>query len=289
LQPCSSPRARRARRRQPWRPFVSITPFFEGDTDLDRGGEFSVRGVVLRAGASREFGAGNRAGLTFNYDYFDDSFSNPTAFVGIAPWNNVQRYGVTAPLSFALNDGWTLGVAPSVDWFKENGANTGDSMVWGASVSAIKAFGDGNRLGLGIAAFAHIEETQVFPVLIVDWRLSDRWRLVNPLATGPSGPAGLELDYRFDNDWSVGIGGAYRVARFRLSDTGPVPNGVGEVTGVPIFLRATRTLSQPLTLSIYVGAVAQGRLRVEDPKGNLLREDDFDLAPLVGLTITGRF
>jgi len=271
-----------------WRPFVSVTPFFESEADLDRGGDFSFRGVLLRAGTSRGFGAGNRAGVVFSYDYYDSSFSSPVSFGGVAPWNNVQHYGVGAPLAFALGEGWTLGLAPSVDWFKENGARTGDSLVWGATVSAIRASSDGNRLGLGVAAFAHIEDTKVFPVVIVDWRLSDRWRLVNPLASGPTGPAGLELDYQFDNDWSLGIGGAFRVTRFRLSESGPVSNGVGEISGVPVFLRATRNL-ESLTLSLYLGAVANGRLRVEDPTGNLLREDDFDLAPLVGLSLSGSF
>lgn len=271
-----------------WRSFASVTPIFEGDADLDRGGDFSVSGVVLRVGATRTL-SGNTVGVTFNYDYYDSSFSNPVAFGGVAPWGNLMRYGVSVPLSFTLNDGWSLSVLPSVDWFKENGANTGDSLVYGAGIAAIKSFGDSGRLGLGVSAFKHIEDTKVFPLIIVDWRLGDRWRLVNPLPSGPSGPAGLELDYQFDNDWSFGFGGAYRVGRFRLSETGPVPDGVGETTGVPIFLRATRNLGETLTLSLYVGAVAQGRLRVEDRNGNLLREDDFDLAPLFALTVLGRF
>jgi len=40
------------------------------------------------------------------------------------------------PLSFGLSDGWSLGLVPSVDWFRENGAKSGDSLVWGGIVSA---------------------------------------------------------------------------------------------------------------------------------------------------------
>jgi hypothetical protein len=272
-----------------WRSFASVTPIFEGDADLDRGGEFSVQGVLLRIGTATAFEGGHTFGVTLNYDYYDYSFSNPVSFGGVAPWDKTMRYGVSAPLTFALNDGWRLGITPSVDWFRENGADTGESLVYGAGVFAIRDFGGGNRLGFGVSAVAHIEDTKVFPVLLVDWNLGDRWRLINPLPAGPSGPAGLELDYRFDNDWTLGIGGAYRVSRYRLSQSGPVPDGVGEVTGVPIFLRATRNLGDSLTLNLYVGALAQGRLRVEDRNGNLLREDDFGLAPLFALTLLGRF
>jgi hypothetical protein len=41
--------------------------------------------------------------------------------------------------------------------------------------------------------FSDIEETKVIPLVIVNWRLNDRWSLVNPLPAGPVGPAGLEL------------------------------------------------------------------------------------------------
>ncbi len=271
-----------------WRSFVSVSPVFE-EADLDAGGNVSVSGVILRAGTSRGFGDGNRAGITLNYDYVDYSFDNPAAFGGVAPWNAVQRYGFSAPLSFAMSDGWTLGVTPSVDWFKENGAKSSDALAWGATFSAVKRFADGNVLGLGVGAFDRIEDTSLIPFLIVDWRFNKRWRLINPLAAGPTGAAGLELDYLFDNGWTMGLGAAYREARYRLSESGPVANGVGEIRGVPVFLRASRSIDRTFTLNAYIGAVAGGELRVEDPSGNLLRKEEFDLAPFVGINVTARF
>jgi len=271
-----------------WRSFVSVSPVFE-EADFDAGGDVSVSGVIMRAGTSRGFGNGNRAGITLNYDYVDYSFDNPVAFGGVAPWNAVQRYGFSAPLSFAMSDGWTLGVTPSVDWFKENGAKSSDALVWGGTFSAVKRFADGNVLGFGIAAFDRIEDTSLIPILIVDWRFNKHWRLINPLATGPTGGAGLELDYLFDNGWTMGAGFAYREARYRLSESGPVANGVGVIKGAPVYLRASRAIDRTFTLNAYVGAVAGGELRVEDPSGNLLRKEEFDLAPFVGFNITARF
>lgn len=271
-----------------WRSFVSVSPVFE-DANLDRGGDFSLGGVIMRAGTSTGFGDGNRAGMTLNYDYYDYSFDNPTAFGGVAPWTIVQRYGFSAPLSFALRDGWSVGIAPSMDWFRENGAKTSDSLVWGATLSAVKRFADGNVLGLGVAAFNGLEKTAFYPFPVVDWRITPRWRLINPLATGPTGPAGLELDYLFDSGWTLGAGATWRKARYRLSEQGPVPNGIGEISGAPIFLRVTREFERTYTLNFYAGVVAGGELRVEDAGGNLLRTDDFDLSPILGVNITARF
>jgi len=272
-----------------WQPFVSITPLYQGSADLDRGGDFSVGGVVVRGGASYDFGGGTRAGITLNYDYLDYSFSSLNSLGGSPPWGIVQRYGATLPFSFDVGDGWSVGAAPSVDWFKENGADSGDSLAWGALVSGTKRFADGNRLGLGVGVFDRIEKTSVFPFLVVDWRLGGRWRVINPLPSGPTGPAGLELDYQFDGGWTAGVGAAYRVLRFRLSDSGPTPNGIGEERGVPVFLRVTRKFTDQMALHLYGGAVVAGQLRLENSSGGLLRDDDFDPAPLFGLTFIGRF
>lgn len=272
-----------------WQSFVSLTPVYQGHADLDNGGDFSMSGAIVRGGASYNLGGGSRVGVTLNYDYYDFSFSNASAFGTAAPWGTVQRYGVSVPMSFAVGDGWNVGFTPSADWFRENGADTGESLVWGATFTGAKQFADGNRLGLGVGVFSQIEETKVFPFLVVDWRLTERWRLINPLPTGPTGPAGLELDYRFDGGWTAGVGASYRVLRFRLSDSGPVANGVGQESGVPVFLRVTRNFNDQMALHLYGGVVAGGKLRVENSSGDKLREEDFDPAPLVGLTFVGRF
>lgn len=269
-------------------PFVSITAVHDARTDLDGGGDFSVSRGSLRAGASRALDAGGRAGLTLNYDYHDYRFGSPTTFDARAPWGAVQRYGLSAPMAFGLRDGWALGLSPSVDAFRENGAGDGDAIVWGAIVTATRRFEGGNLLGLGVGAFDGIEETNVFPVVVVDWRFNDRWRLANPLATGPTGAGGLELVHRLDNGWDVGMGAAYRKMRFRLSDGGPVPAGVGEERGVPVFARMTRGFG-PATVHAYVGVILDGRVRVEDRHGNTLQQDDYDPALMVGLTVVSRF
>jgi hypothetical protein len=269
--------------------FVSVTPVYQAGADLEDGGDVRFGGVVFRGGMTSDLGGGTRAGITLIYDYLDYSFSNPTAFNSSAPWGVVQRYGVVAPLSFTVGNGWILGAAPSFEWFKENGARSADSFTWGATVSGSRRFENGNMLGLGVAVFDRLEETLVFPFLAVDWRLGDRWRLVNPLASGPTGPAGLELDFEFDSDWTAGLGAAWRTLRFRLSESGPTPNGIGEERGMPVFLRVTHRFGNQAALHLFGGVVLNGQLRIEDSSGRLLREDDRDPAPLFGATFIARF
>jgi hypothetical protein len=272
-----------------WRPSASVTPLYVGDSGIDGGGDYSMAGAIVRAGVVGSIGGANLAGLTLNYDYFDYSFSDPAAFGGRAPWNVVRRYGVAAPLIFGVSDRWLLTVIPSVDWFRENGADEAEALTFGGVLSATRFFDGGNRLGLGVGVFQRFEKTSVFPLLLVDWKLSDRWRLINPLSAGPTGPAGLEIDYRFDGGWNVGLGAAWRTTRFRLSEAGPVPNGIGEERGFPVFLRATRSFGRGISMNLYAGVVTAGQLRVEDSNGNALREVDVDPAPLAGVTFSARF
>jgi hypothetical protein len=271
--------------------FASITPAFQGEADLDGGGSYRSSTTILRAGFSAGIGGGHRAGLTVNYDYSDNDFDAPTAFAGGgAPWGTVQRYGVSAPLLFNLGDGWGLSVVPSIDRFREDGADAGDSDSWGSLLAVNRAFPDRNRIGIGVGVFRRIDDTEVFPLILVDWKLSERWRLQNPLPAGPTGPAGLELDYRLDSDWNLGIGAARRSSRFRLSSSGPVPGGIGEESAVPVFLRATRNLAPNATLVLYAGVLLGSELRVEDPSGRTPeRNIDVDPAPLIAATFTARF
>lgn len=269
--------------------FASVTPVYQAGAGLEDGGDVRFGGMVFRGGILTDLGGGTRAGITLVYDYLDYSFANPTVFNSTPPWGVVQRYGVAAPLSFTLGHGWNLGVAPSFEWFKENGAASSDSFTWGATFSGSRRFENGNTLGLGVAMFDRLEETLVFPFLAVDWRLGDRWRLVNPLASGPTGPAGLELDYELDGNWTAGLGAAWRTLRFRLSESGPTPSGIGEERGMPVFLRVTHRFGNQSVLHLFGGLVLNGQLRVEDSSGRLLREDDRDPAPLFGATFIARF
>jgi hypothetical protein len=272
----------------PWQSSFSVTSVWQGNAKLDNGGDFDATGIAIRVGTSTGFGADHRAGVALHYDHLDYDFSRQTAF-GDAPWGQVQRFGFSVPLLFSGAGGWSYGVTPSVEWAGEQGADSGESMIYGGIASAIRAFAPDRRLGFGVGVFRQLEETSVIPILIVNWRLSERWSLVNPLPAGPVGPAGLELDYRFDNGWRLGLGATSRSLRFRLSDTGPTPGGVGEQRGVPVFLRLSANISDQASLVLYAGAIVEGELRVEDSGGNKLGAESFDPAPLLGGTFRTRF
>ncbi len=269
-----------------FRPSLSITPYYQGSAGLNGGGSFSAASAITRLIVNNRLGDSGFWSLVLNYDYTDYRFSDVNAFGGQAPWNNVQRVGLTVPFNL-ISGKWGWLIAPSVDTFRETGADWNESLTYGAIFSGARRFSRG-RLGLGLGVFNRLEEVRAFPFVAVDWRLSENWRLTNPLAAGPTGPAGLEAKYAFGDGWELGAGGAYRNVRFRLNESGPIANGIGEERGMVAFVHLSRAVDRRVSLDFYAGAIFEGQLKVEDSNGNSLSDVDFDTAPLVGLNVRVR-
>lgn len=272
-----------------WTPFATLTPWYRGGAALGGGGRVQASGVMFRAGVEGPVGGGRRAGLSLAYDFTEYAFSSAVELGHAAPWTEVHHLGLSTPFLFLFAGGWSLLASPSVDLFLEEGAELGDATAYGAVVAVSKRFGARLRLGLGVSAFERLGEPGIVPFPVIDWRITERLRLTNPLSAGPTGGAGLELRFEVDARWTVGAGGAYRSNRFRLRDGGPFPGGAGEEQAVPAFVRAGRRVGRGFALDLYAGALLDGRLRVEDSSGRELDEQEFDPAPLVGGTLSARF
>ncbi len=266
-----------------WQSSASLTPLYLGASGISGGGDYASNIFALRLGTMGGLGPRTRIGLSLSASYADNRFDTPTAF-GLAPWGDVQRVGLAVPLMQVGNGGWRYLLTPSLDVSREEGAETGDALIYGAVASVMKSFGQGQALGLGLGAFSQLEEVQVFPFPVIDWTFNDSWRLSNPLQAGPTGPAGLELDYRLNPRWEIGLGSAWRQLRFRLREDGPVPGGVGGESGLIAFAHAGLQAGERLSLHLYGGALLHGELRVEDRHGAAVASHGLDPAPLLGAT-----
>jgi hypothetical protein len=270
-------------------PSGGVAAYHEFETGLDRGGDFSVTGVLASLDVLHQFSTGFAGGVTLRYGYEDWDFGGTSGAFGDAPWGNVHRPSVGFVFSYAPNEDLRFLAVPTVQWAYEQGASTGDALMGGAILAATRRFSPTLSLGFGVGVFDELEKTRAFPLVLVDWQINERLRLGNPFRAGPAGGAGLELAYTFDDAWELAAGGTWRSYRFRLDRDGAYPGGIGESRGVPLFLRTSYALTRDARLDFLAGVVVGGKLTVTDANGNDVAEDDYDAAPIVGITLRTRF
>jgi len=266
-----------------------VASVYQSDSDLDSGGEAGYAAVFTSIRGNWTLDAHSSLGLGLRFDYEDWRFNDIGPLGGVQPWDRLYRTGISIPYSYTTDGGWRWTFSPTVEYSGESGASASDSLEYGALISAARRLHPGLTLGLGVGVYDRIEETRAFPFLIVDWRITDRLRLTNPLTAGPAGPAGLEISYTLGSGWEVGIAAAYRSFRFRLDENGPIPNGIGENQNVPLVARIGKQISDSLSFNLFVGATLAGNLRAEDQNGNRLYDEDRDPAALIGLSLAARF
>ena len=214
------------------------------DADLEDQGSYSVSSLLLRASGLKPISRKTFVGLSLSYDYLDYDFSDEAELDGASPWDRVNGLNLSVPIIRNLNSRWSMLLSPSVGWFGASGASSSDSLTWGLTFAATYAFRADRKLGFGLAAFDRIGESRAFPFLSIDWQLSEKLRLTNPLTVGPTGPAGLELAYKIASKWEIGAGGAYRNVRFRLDERDLEPNGIGEQRGIATFAPSRRPTAE---------------------------------------------
>lgn len=267
----------------------SFTPLFHADTDLDEGGEARFGGLLMTLGQTSTLNPRTSLGWRLHYDYQDWSFNQPAAFGGNDPWDNFYRYGVSGTFAHVSNSGWVWNVTPTIGYAGESGADFSDAIEYGATVAMVRRYSDDLTLGFGLGIFRQIEDNFIFPLVVVNWRINEHWRLTNPSPSGPAGPAGLEFAYAMGGGWDTGFGATFRQERQRLDSDGPVAGGVGEHRYAVVFTRIGRDLSATARLNFYVGAELNTEIRVEDANGNELFSDEADAGLMLGLSLAGRF
>jgi hypothetical protein len=269
----------------------ALTPVYQFDSNLDSGGDAGFGGFLLNLSRDWSISEQSRStfGVSLDYSYQDWRFNTPGGFDAVAPWGQLNVLNLSLPFTYATDNDWYLGVSPSIGYSGETGANFSDSLQYGGYVTAVKLVNNKLLLGFGIAVYEQIEKTNVFPIIFVDWQISDHWRLSNPAFVSPSGPAGMEISYDFGNSWDIGLATAYRSTRFRLDSGGAFSDGVGEHRYYPVLARIGYQVSEKIDCDLYMGATVGSELRVEDANGKLLFSEDSDPAAVLGFSLVAHF
>ncbi|MGQ9688526.1 MAG: DUF6268 family outer membrane beta-barrel protein [Desulfobaccales bacterium] len=201
----------------------------------------------------------------------------------------MQRLGFGLPVFLTLSDHWQILITPSAQFAAEIGADWGKALIYGGSVAVLNTSNKKRVFGLGLAAYSHLEQVRIFPFPLVRWQITPRLRLANPFRTGPAGPAGVELSYALGKPWEIGLGAAYRSQRFRLDARGAVPHGLGEHKTIPVFVRLSYKPAPFFAVDVYSGLSLLNKLYLYASDGDQIHRTKTAAAPLLGVSLSGRF
>jgi outer membrane scaffolding protein for murein synthesis (MipA/OmpV family) len=220
-----------------------------------------------------------------NYDFNDE-----TGFGGGEPWNKVDDMRVSLSGRFGFGETGSVFIVPTLRFNGEKDASSSDSSTWGLFAAATWKLSDTLTIGPGIGIFSRLEDsTKFFPILAIDWDISDRWNLSTGRGLASSQGPGLTLSYELNDDWSFGLTGRYESVEFRLDDEGPQAGGVGRDQSMPLVFSARVTPTRNFNVSVFTGLEFGGKLKLKNAAGDVVEESDYDPAVLFGAAFEYRF
>lgn len=267
-----------------WRTTLTTGYVGQGKSDLQNNGDFSVDSGFLKIESARRVGQKWFAGISLGYTEDHYSFSGS----GLKPlWGDIRSLQFGVSMRYLASDKWTLFGLPILRYTSEKGADLDDGRELGLLAGASYRFSNKLTLGPGLGYFNGIGgEDDVFPILLVNWKITDSLSLETGRGTAASRGPGLALKWKPYTQWEFGIAARYEKTRFRLADQ---LDRIGEDKSVPVVLTAEWKYKDHLTLTALAGMKTSGSLSVEDSKGNRINKSSYDTAPLAGLVATFKF
>lgn len=272
-----------------WSSFVRGGVVQQLDTDLSEQGSFDATRLAVQGGVSYAWDYRTSVSLSLGYSYDGYSFSGEAPTAGFSPWGDVNTLSLGLPMRWGMGEQWSAFLVPTIRATGEQGSSLSDSVTGGGFTGAAYRFSDKLIIGPGIGVISQIEESAtVFPILIIDWKITDTLSLETGSGLGATLGPGLVLNYQVTPSWRLSLGGRYEKLRFRLDEDGPVPDGIGEDRSFPLFIGCTYNFSRQNSISLIGGIETGGDLRLEDKDGNLIKEESYDTGGFLGLTFNLR-
>jgi opacity protein-like surface antigen len=261
---------------------------WQGKADIDGGGDMQVNrfdvGLIGRLDPMERLRWTNTLFFAVNdYDFDGGGFSTGD------PWGTILTLRLLTKLRYQINDQWGVFGGGVFIFSPESGANWGDSFTGGGLLGADYTHSKNLFVSLGVAVISQIEDdARVVPQVILNWLPDEHWavRVGAVPASGGAAAAG-EVAYRIIDPLEIGLGLLYNQRRFRLDDSGPAPDGVGEDNNLPLRLRLGWDIIPQLSLHFLAGVALAGEVKLDDRFGNRIDAQDYDPAPYIGVRLLG--
>jgi hypothetical protein len=275
----------------PWNFRLDGGAVHQAEADLkDSVGGFAIDRWFISAGLDYAWDFRNSIGFSLGGGRSSYEFDNLTEFGEGSPWNEVEDTRAAVTGRFEFSDTGTAIVIPTVRFNREKGASSSDSRSFGLFAAAAWRVNEDLTVGPGIGVFSKLEDgVRAFPILVIDWNISERWNLSTGRGLASSQGPGLTLSYALNPNWSFGLSGRYENIEFRLNEEGPAPGGIGRDQSLPLVFTAALQPNRKIRLAVFAGIELGGKLKLKNAMDEIVEESKYDPAPLFGATFAFRF
>jgi hypothetical protein len=263
----------------------------QADTDLkDSEGSFSVNRWFVSMGVTYSWNYRNSIGLSAGGGASKYDFDDLTVIGDGEPWDEIEDTRISLFGRFGFGEKGSLIIIPTVRYNGEDDSKTSDGRSWGVFAAAAWRLSPDLTIGPGFGVFNKLEDgTRFFPVLVIDWNISERWNLSTGRGLASSQGPGLKLTFQANERWSMGLTGRYENLEFRLDERGTTPGGVGRDKSFPLVASVGWEPNKHVNLSFFAGVEFGGELRLRDRFDVTVAETDYDSAAIFGGSFEFRF
>jgi hypothetical protein len=286
---------------EPSREGQPATSFFVGyhhqfQTDIDAGGHFSRESVLAR-GAHRAKLGDNwsfTTQITYQGSYYDMGGwdSNAQGFGFPYGWGDIHEATLTGILGWNASENWELLAALLGKTAGEGGADFNDTLTGGGALGFMYHSSPDFQIGMLVGLLSQLEDdAQIIPLPMIDWKMSDHWKLHLGLTLLDHVGYGGEISFLPSEAIELSVGGTYEKRRFRLDDGGLRTSWIGEETSFPIYAKLGWHPDENITLALTGSVAFAGQVRMGNGNGTKLPNGlkDYDPAPGVGFQAQFRF
>ena len=276
--------------RGPWVWGIAGGALHQADTDLkDSDGSFSVNRGFVQLNAGYAWDRRNTLSLSGGWGSSNYVFDDASRIEGVRPWGRIEDYRISLPIRFNVGEKADFIVIPSVRSYAEDGASLSDGQTEGVIAGMGWKFSDALTIGPGFGWYSELGGgSNAFPIVVVDWQITDRLSLQTGRGLAASQGPGFTLAYALNDRWKLSALARFEKIRFAL-DEGVQGAAFGEDRSAPLLLSLDYTPWPMTSASVFVGAELNGELSLESDRGREIASSESETAPLIGFSLQSRF
>lgn len=256
----------------------------------DGPGDVSITRGFLEGGLTYAWDRDTTASVSIGVGKTDYDFSSDALIQGSAPWRSIDAYRLSLPVRFSPTEKMRAIVIPSIRSYAESGASTSDGRTQGLLGGFSWKFSDTLSIGPGVGWFSDLGgESNVFPIVLVDWKITDSLSLSTGRGLAASQGPGLSLNFTANQKWQFGLTARSEKTRFALQERAGRNAQIGEDSSTPLLMVANYSPWPMTSITALAGIEFAGAMSLEDGDGRKIADTDMDTAMVFGVAFQSRF